>query len=235
MTNNGVGISVLDSCDRPREKLQKKGVITLKNEELWAIVLGSGTPNHDVLSLAKTVASTLSPHTGIPQHQDLCAIPGIGPAKACTIQAALELGRRHVQQSGIRLTTPKAVYQALISYATKKQEHLIVLSLNGAQEMIALRVISVGLINQTHIHPREVFADPLTDRAASIIIAHNHPTGELRPSTEDEQMTTQLAHAGKILGIPLQDHIIFNQFGYFSFAADTSSCINKYHSVSSHT
>ena len=212
-------INVESNMDRPREKLQNQGVTSLRNDELWAIVLGSGSARLDVFSLAKSVADVIVPYTHIPTLETLYALEGIGPAKACTIQAALELGRRRVEQSGLRLITPKDVYGAVMTYATKKQEHLIALSLNGSQEMIAQRVISIGLINQTHIHPRELFADALTDRAAGIIIAHNHPSRSLEPSEEDKKITQQIAQAGKILGIPLQDHLIFNQFGYFSFAS----------------
>ncbi len=101
-------------------------------------------------------------------------------------------------------------------YSDRKQEHFICISINGANEVIASRVVSVGLVNKTHVHPREVFADPLTDRAAAIIIAHNHPNGSLTPSKEDVDITNQLKSAGEILGIKLLDHIIFNYKGHYS-------------------
>ena len=101
-------------------------------------------------------------------------------------------------------------------YADRRQEHFICVSVNGANEVIATRVVSVGLVNKTQVHPREVFADPITDRASSIIVAHNHPVGDLTPSKVDIEITKQLKSAGEILGIRVLDHIIFNEKGYCS-------------------
>ena len=102
-------------------------------------------------------------------------------------------------------------------YADRKQEHFLCVSLNGSNEVIAVRIISVGLVNKTHVHPREVFADAITDRASAVIVAHNHPSGNVEPSKEDMEITKQLKSAGEILGIKLLDHIIFNRINYFSF------------------
>jgi DNA repair protein RadC len=102
-------------------------------------------------------------------------------------------------------------------YADRRQEHFLCVSLNGANEIIATRVVSVGLVNKTQVHPREVFADPITDRASAVIVAHNHPSGSLEPSKEDIDITGQLRSAGEILGIRLLDHVIFNSKGYYSF------------------
>lgn len=102
-------------------------------------------------------------------------------------------------------------------YGDRKQEHFICISLNGANEVIAHRVVSIGLVNKTQVHPREVFADPITDRAAAIIVAHNHPSGGIAPSSEGIAITEQLKGAGETLGVKLLDHIIFNQKDYYSF------------------
>ena len=102
-------------------------------------------------------------------------------------------------------------------YADRKQEHFLCVSLNGAQEVITTRVVSVGLADRAQVHPREVFADPITDRASAIIVAHNHPSGSLEPSKEDQEITRQLKAAGETLGIRLLDHIIFNNKGCYSF------------------
>lgn len=101
--------------------------------------------------------------------------------------------------------------------ADRKQEHFLCISLNGANEVIATRTISVGLVNKAQVHPREVFADPITDRAAAIIIAHNHPTGNVTPSKDDVEITRKLKAAGETLGIKVLDHIIFSHKGYYSF------------------
>jgi DNA repair protein RadC len=105
----------------------------------------------------------------------------------------------------------------LTNYADRKQEHLLCISLNGAQEVITTRVVTIGLADKTMIHPREVFADPITDRAIAIILAHNHPSGLPEASSADIIMTKKIADAGMTLGIKLLDHVIFNSRGYFSF------------------
>ena len=212
----------IDSHDRPREKLRDKGALSLCDEELLAILLGSGSATQDVLSLSKAILNQLTPDTPIPKFETLCKISGIGPAKASLILSAIEFGRRRTQESNIKILTPKDIYGIVMPYANQKQEHFIVISLNGAQEVIAIRVISVGLVNQTQVHPREVFADPLTDRASSIVVAHNHPSGSLAPSPEDHAVTEKLIEAGKILGIPLLDHIIFSSRGFYSFTEEKS-------------
>ena len=102
-------------------------------------------------------------------------------------------------------------------YADRKQEHFLCASINGANEILNIRVVSIGLIDRTPVHPREVFADVLSDRASAIIVAHNHPTGDLEPSASDVDVTNQLKAAGSVVGITLLDHIIFNRSGYFSF------------------
>jgi DNA repair protein RadC len=102
-------------------------------------------------------------------------------------------------------------------YADRRQEHFICVSINGVNEVIKSRVVSEGLVNKTQVHPREVFADPITDRASAIIVAHNHPSGNLSPSTEDVEVTRQLKAAGETLGISLLYHIIYSHKGYYSF------------------
>jgi DNA repair protein RadC len=102
-------------------------------------------------------------------------------------------------------------------YGDRRQEHFLCISLNGANEVITTRVVSVGLVNKTQVHPREVFAEPITDRASAVILAHNHPSGNLSPSKEDLQITRQLKEAGETLGITVLDHIIFSQKGHYSF------------------
>jgi DNA repair protein RadC len=142
---------------------------------------------------------------------------GVGPAKASLIAAALEFARRRIRPEGLRISFPPDVLPLIRHYADRRQEHFISVSLNGANEVIAARVVSVGLVNKTQVHPREVFADPLTDCAAAVIVAHNHPSGTLEPSQEDIETTGRLKSAGEILGIRLLDHIVFNQKGYCSF------------------
>jgi DNA repair protein RadC len=207
----------IPKSDRPREKLQLKGVAALSDLELLAVLLGSGTKKHDVMTLANNILKVIDQSGGTADVNALQQIEGVGSAKAALITAALEFARRRIRPEGTKISSPAEVLPLISHFADRKQEHFICLSLNGANEVITSRVVSVGLVNKTQVHPREVFADPITDRASSIIVAHNHPSGTLAPSREDIEITKQLKSAGETLGIRLLDHIIFNHKGYFSF------------------
>ena len=203
--------------ERPREKLQQKGAEALSDVELLAILLGRGVEGHDVMSVAARVLKVLDNNKEKPDIEELKKIEGVGLAKAALIAAALEFARRRIRPEGLRISFPADILPLIQHYADRKQEHFICISINGANEVIASRVVSVGLVNRTQVHPREVFADPITDRASAIIVAHNHPSGGLTPSKEDIEITKQLKSAGETLGIRLLDHIIFNHKGHYSF------------------
>jgi DNA repair protein RadC len=209
-------ISEIPKSDRPREKLQLKGAGALSDIELLAILLGSGTKEHDVMEVAERILKVVDGDKGNVSIEELQRIEGIGLAKATLIAAALEFSRRRIRPEGVKITFPADVLPLIRHYADRKQEHFLCISINGANEVITTRVISVGLVNKTQVHPREVFADPITDRASSIIVAHNHPSGALIPSKEDLEITKQLKSTGEIVGIKLLDHIIFNGKGYYS-------------------
>lgn len=210
-------IKDIPKFDRPREKLQQKGAEGLSDLELMAILLGRGIEGHDVLTIADRILKALDGNKGQVNLEELQKIEGVGLAKAALIAAALEFARRRIRPEGLRISFPADVLPLIQHYADRKQEHFICISINGANEVIANRVVSVGLVNRTQVHPREVFADPIIDRASAIIIAHNHPTGGLTPSKEDIEITGQLKSAGETLGIRLLDHIIFNHKGHYSF------------------
>jgi DNA repair protein RadC len=216
MTNHK-RISDLPIIERPREKLLKKGAEALSDLELLAILIGSGTKSHDVMSVATCVLKILDTTNGTPNLDDLNKIDGVGLAKATIIAAALELARRRIRPEGLKISFPTDVLPLIKHFSDRKQEHFICISVNGANEVITTRVVSVGLVNKTQVHPREVFADPITDRASAIIVAHNHPVISLTPSKEDVEVTQKLKAAGETLGIKLLDHIIFNKNGYYSF------------------
>ena len=203
--------------ERPREKLQEKGAEALSDLELMAILVGRGTEGHDVMSVAERILKALDASHGKVHMEELRKIEGVGPAKATMIAAALEFSRRRIRPEGLKISFPPDVLPLIRHYADRKQEHFLCVSLNGANEVIASRVVSVGLVNKTQVHQREVFADPITDRAAAVIVAHNHPAGNLMPSKEDIEITKKLLAAGEVLGIRLLDHIVFNQKGYYSF------------------
>lgn len=209
-------ITDIPKLDRPREKLIQKGPEALSDLELMAILLGKGTEGHDVLTVAGRILKIIDRSNNNPTLEELQKIEGVGPAKATLIAAAIEFSRRRIRPEGFKIAFPPDVLPLIRHYADRKQEHFICISLNGASEVIVTRVVSVGLVNTTQVHPREVFADPITDRASSIIIAHNHPGGGLSPSKEDIEITKQLKASGETLGIKLLDHIIFNHKGYYS-------------------
>jgi DNA repair protein RadC len=204
--------------DRPREKLLKRGAPVLSDQELLAIVLSKGSKKTDVLSLSKKIVKIIDEKGLLFTAHDLMEIDGIGNAKATTIAAAFEFVRRRIKPEGLKIKFPADVLPLIQHYADRKQEHFLCISINGANEVMNVRVVSIGLVNKSQVHPREVFADVISERASAVIVAHNHPQGELKPSDEDIQITKQLKEAARILGLSLLDHIIFNTKGYFSFA-----------------
>jgi DNA repair protein RadC len=210
-------ISDIPEKDRPREKLQSKGSEALSDLELLAVLLGSGTKGHDVMNVAARILKALDDAKHEVSVEQLKGIEGVGLAKATLIAAALEFARRRIRPEGLKISFPADVLPLIMNYADRKQEHLLCISINGANEVIATRVISVGLANKSQVHPREVFADAITDRASAVIIAHNHPSGPLTPSREDIEVTNRLKSAGELLGTKLLDHIIFNTKGHYSF------------------
>ena len=207
----------IPQSERPREKLLEKGVKLLSDSELLAILLGSGSRDCDVMALSSKLLSVIDEKSLEISAQDLLEIRGIGEAKASLIAAALEFSRRRIKPEGYKIKNPADIFKLLSHMADRKQEHFICISLNGAHEVLATRVITVGLLNASQIHPREVFSDAITDRAAAIIVAHNHPSGDVSPSKEDKEATKRLKSAGETLGIPLLDHVVFGMHSYTSF------------------
>ena len=200
-----------------RERLAREGPASLSDADLLAALLGTGTRGKGVHELAREVLDLLDSGTGIPEAESLSRLAGIGQAKASAVCAALELGRRLYGVREMKIATPGDVWPIVAHWSDRKQERFICCSLNGAHELIAARVVSIGLVNRTVVHPREVYADPITDRACAVIVAHNHPSGRLEPSPEDRDITCRLKEAADTLGIALLDHVIFSSTGYFSF------------------
>ena len=210
-------LSALPKKARPREKMLLAGASSLTDVELLAILLGTGGRGNDVLKLAAEILPLIDQRNGKLSPHDLLAIRGLGVAKACLITAAYEFARRRIRPHGVRVSQAADILPLVSHLAGRPQEHFISISLNGANEVIACRVLTIGLVNASQIHPREVYSESITDRASSIIVAHNHPSGNLTPSNEDKSITSKLKAAGELLGIPLLDHIIFCTGGCFSF------------------
>lgn len=205
--------------DRPREKLAARGPQALTDAELIALLLGRGTKARDVRQVASDVERYLESAGGGPSYTELLEIDGIGSAKACEIMACFELGRRYLASDGVsptRITRPEDVLPLVMEWRDKKQEYFICITLNGAGEAIGTHIVTVGILNQSLVHPREVFVEAIADRAASVVLVHNHPSGTLEPSTQDIGITRQLVEAGSILGIRVLDHIIVTKKGYVS-------------------
>ena len=206
--------------DRPREKLKAKGPAALKNHELIAVLLGSGTRGQDVIKLSKNVEKVLQKEFDTLSLDTLTAIHGLGPAKAMQILAAIELSRRFLIRQNVKIASAEDVWRHLRPYADKKQEYFLAVTLDGAGHIIETRVVTIGTLNQTLVHPREIFADAVADRAAGVIIAHNHPSGQCFPSHQDRQITRQIKEASRIIGIELVDHVIITKGGWYSFAEE---------------
>jgi DNA repair protein RadC len=204
-------------ADRPRERLLAMGPEALSDQELLAILLNTGIRGKNVTLLAEELLERLDRDKNIPPVKELSRLTGVGETKACAVVAMLEYGRRRWGVSGARIKHPQDVFTLIRHYADRKQERFICVSLNGAHEVQAVRVVTVGLVNRTIIHPREVFADVILDRAAAVIAAHNHPSGRLKPSPEDDDVTRTLVRAADVLGIRFLDHVIFSETAYFSY------------------
>lgn len=197
---------------RPREKLQSKGAEALSDYELLMAIVGSGTVHADVTKIARDVQKLIKEKGSELTYDELVTIKSLGPAKATQIMASFELWRRQFEVSERPvIDSPEAAVAQLSDIRDKKQEYFVCLTLDGANRLIAKRIITIGTLTSSLVHPREVFADAITDRAASVIVAHNHPSGSLEPSKADQDVTNRLREATKLLGITMLDHIIITK------------------------
>ncbi|MDL1968198.1 MAG: DNA repair protein RadC [Deltaproteobacteria bacterium] len=210
-------IKDLPAHNRPREKLKERGASALTDEELVAAILGRGVEGQDLGTISRRVAKLIQKHKENLSVDHLIAVRGVGLAKAAQILSAFELARRHLIKDTVKITRAQDVIPLLTDIADKKQEHFVCISLNGAHEVIKKRIVTIGLVDRSQVHPREVYADVISDRAAAVIFAHNHPSGDLKPSNSDLKIHEQLTEAGKILGIRIIDHLIVTRKGYYSF------------------
>ncbi|MFY7708074.1 MAG: RadC family protein [Flavobacteriales bacterium] len=211
--------------DRPREKMIEKGPMALSESELITILLGSGSAAESADVLARKILTfgnnDLSVLARMP-YSDLCKIKGIGPAKAVTLVAAFELGRRRrtneVRQKK-KIESSRDVFEYFIqSLGDLAHEEFWLMNLNRNNQVLSLRKISEGGWHSTIVDPKKVFARALEEKASAIIVAHNHPSGNLQPSQEDRKITQKLRRCGIDLELPVLDHLIIASHGYFSFA-----------------
>lgn len=214
-------IKDLAKIERPREKLIAKSAKNLKDEELLAILLGTGVKGKNVLEVAKQILNKHSKKRLLQlSYNELAKVKGIGPAKACTILAAQELVKRalKVQDETLPIIqSAKDVLAQAVYMRDKSREHLMVIYLNARNEMLYKKPMFIGTLNANLVHPREIFAGALEHNAASVILVHNHPSGDPEPSEDDLEITKRITEAGKIMGIDVLDHVIITKNKIFSF------------------
>lgn len=225
MEDGYLGIKQWREEDRPREKLLLRGKQELTDAELLAIIIGSGTPKMSAVDLCKQILDFTNfdlIELGKLTVKDLMKFKGIGEAKAISIVAALELGRRR-QADNVhkinKISTSKDAYRLLLNYlADLNYEEFWVIYLNKQNKIIGKEKISAGGLSATVVDVRIIFKNALDRLSSAIILAHNHPSGSLKPSEHDIRLTKNLREAGKVIDIHVLDHIIISNTGYFSFA-----------------
>lgn len=213
--------------ERPRERLIERGAGALSDAELLAILLRTGRAGENVLELARGIVARFR-ETGLSEilampAAEFARIPGVGTAKAATVLAALELGRRAqgAAQNRPHIREAADVYELLRPrLCSEKREHFLVLPLTSKNEVLMVADVSVGTLTNTLVHPREVYEPAIRCGAAHIVLAHNHPSGDPAPSAEDHRLTRQLKEAGALLGIPVTDHVILGGDTFFSFSEE---------------
>ncbi|WP_418790748.1 RadC family protein [Phosphitispora sp. TUW77] len=221
-TKNGVRIKELPEDLRPRERLAREGAEALSTVELLAVLLRTGSDSMSALDLATLVIAKTGGLLGLAEcaSEELYSIKGIGPAKVAQIKASIELGRRlafEISDPKKVIKTPYDVFNLLkerMRYLDR--EHFIAVSLNTKHHVITIETVSVGNLNSSLVHPRELFKNSIKRSAAALVLAHNHPSGDPSPSAEDVQITRRLVEAGKLIGIEVIDHIIIGECGFTS-------------------
>ena len=214
-------IKDLPKIERPREKLVAKGAENLKDSELLAILLRTGRAGKNVIEIASQILAKNSKKRLLQMnYQDLLKISGIDSAKAVTLLAAFELSKRVLEvndTSSPTISNAKDAVAQLTDLRDLKKEHFVVLYLNARHQLVHKETVSIGTLNANLVHPREVFEPAIKHSAANIIVAHNHPSGDSKPSEDDLEITKRLTEAGKIMGIEIADHIIVAKNSHLSF------------------
>ena len=222
--------------DRPREKLERLGAAALGDNELLAVILGSGSREAGALALANIVLARGDGLAGLTRSTvvDLQQIEGIGRARAAQVLAAVELGRRTLTRGAAerpRFTSPRQIAHLLVpQFGASPVEQFGVLMLDTRHHVVRVKIVSIGSLDQTVVHPREVFREAAVASAAAIILFHNHPSGDPAPSPDDLALTARLVEAGAILGIDVLDHVILADHRYFSMREAGSIVLGRMHS-----
>lgn len=213
----------LPKSERPRERLMKFGSEALSAQELLALIIGRGIPQKSVVNIAQDLLTKFKSVKGVANTtiEELSQVRGIGIAKAAQIKACFELAKRQDLEPELKefnIKNAESVIKAIrASIKDKAKEHFKLILLNTRNKIISISTISIGTLNANLVHPREVFKEAISHNAASVILVHNHPSGDPEPSEDDLEITKRLEKAGKILGIEVLDHIIIVKDGFFSF------------------
>jgi len=207
----------LNEDETPYERLLNGSMTTLKDYELLTLILGSGVQGMDVLALCEEIAALFESGVDMLDVEKLASVQGVGMEKAVQILASVELGRRHLLHRNIRLVSSEVVSELLRAYAMKRQEHFLTLTVDNQSRLIEERVVMSGTLNHALVHPRDVFAEAVSDKAEGIIVAHIHPRGRLMAGTEDMQVMHRLKDVGKLVGIELMDYVVMTRNGTLSF------------------
>ncbi|MBM3285953.1 MAG: DNA repair protein RadC [Candidatus Eisenbacteria bacterium] len=205
----------------PREQILSEGPRQASDADLLAAILGSGSASRRVHDMSARLLEDGGLHLlGHTSPQALLEIPSVGPAQACRVLAAVELGRRVWVRAGPAerpVRGPEDVQERCRGYAAARKEHFLALHLNTRQIVVREELVSVGSLNASIVHPREVFRSAILESAASLILVHNHPSGDPTPSDDDIRITMRLAEVGELVGIPLTDHVVLGESTYYSF------------------
>lgn len=221
--NKPIRMKDLPLEERPRERLIRHGAERLANKELLAILLRTGTQQESALALAEKLLARFDSLRGLAtaSFEELVEVSGIGPAKATDILAAFELAKRladsHMEFQGVVNSPQDAAQMVLRELSLEDKEHFMILMLNTKHRIIAKKVISIGHLHASLVHPREMFKEAIKRSSAAVILVHNHPSGDLTPSKDDLTTTERLKEVGEILGIEVLDHIIVGDNRYLSF------------------
>jgi DNA repair protein RadC len=213
-------IKEMKATERPREKMTRFGVKPLSDAELIAVLLRTGSSTQSAIEMAHRLIKRKSLQQLSQMHtKELTLLPGVGPAKAASIVAAFELGRRvrHIEVHSVM--GPSDIQQLITPMIDNfTQEHFIGVFLNTQHQVIHQKVLFIGTLNASLVHPREVFKEAVRVSAASVVVAHNHPSGDLTPSPADIELTKQLKDAASMIHIPLLDHVIVSETGFLSLS-----------------
>lgn len=208
---------------KPRERIEMGELSRLSDGELLSVVMGRGIMGKSVFVLADEIASILRRRSKMPSMEELLRIRGLGRAKAAQILACLELSSRFILgHEDAAVQGPSELMPRIAFLKGLVQERMVLITLNGGNRVMGVHTLTVGLANQAPVHPREAFAPALVDRAVGVIFAHNHPSGNLEPSDEDCRVTRRLCAAGRILDVPVLDHLIVSMRGFRSLKASHS-------------